>query len=240
MHVAYGVKSGLPYLWINGVEATTRGGTGGTGLLAEAGRIILGDDPDWMQNGTAVVGTRFAGIQVWDALLSSAEINSLSASAVGLYANLYSSGTIQAQHGSFFSLDGNLTGDVTGNLTGNVTGDLTGDVTGDVTGNVTGDLTGNLVPSRTITWSNQSTYWRGTFSSALPSSDYFVQVVISPNTTPSAAVSTICYSRTTTHIDIQAHTSAGALYMGVSGEYIDTLVIGSCGRVVAADRHVIS
>jgi len=32
MHVAIGVKDGLPYLWINGGEATTRGGTGGTGL----------------------------------------------------------------------------------------------------------------------------------------------------------------------------------------------------------------
>ena len=122
--------------------------------------------------------------------------------------------------------------------TGDVTGDLNGDVTGDVTGNVTGDLTGNLVPSRTITWSNQSTYWRGTFSSALPSSDYFVQAVISPNSAPSAPVSTICYSRTTTHIDIQARTSAG-VYMGASGEFIDTLIIDSSGRVVVADRYVI-
>jgi len=92
MHVAIGVKDGLPYLWINGVEATTRGGTGGSGVIQQ-GRILLGNDSDTAQS--AVVSTRYAGTQVWDSLLSSAEIYSLSASADGLYGNLYSSGIIQ-------------------------------------------------------------------------------------------------------------------------------------------------
>ena len=74
-------------------------------IQPEGGKIIVGDDPDFLQNGTAVVSTRYADIRVWDSLLSVTEINSLYASANGYYESLYSSGIIQAQHASFLTLD---------------------------------------------------------------------------------------------------------------------------------------